>query len=47
MLIAYCYTERKTASTYKEKKLYIYIYSQEKKAGKKRLQKDTKKGAIK
>ena len=25
---------RKTESAYKEKKLYIYIYSQEKKAGK-------------
>ena len=36
-------TERKTESTYKEKKLYIYIYSQEKK----RVQKGTKKEGLK
>ena len=39
MLIAYCYTERKTESTYKKKNLYIFIYRQKEKEGAKRAQK--------
>lgn len=31
MLIAYCYTERKTESTYKERNLYITYIGKERK----------------
>ena len=41
--IEYCFL-MKTESAYKEKKLYIYIYSQEKKAGKNSYKRAQKKG---